>query len=105
VTIVTNRSRVFAEVAGAKRRQGEKMRIRWRTTRLLLEAVYFYFFLWLDLMLLLRRQLRVHRLRRKHLLIVELLLGQLEICGPTARHIVQLLGHDEQSRPRLRINC
>jgi hypothetical protein len=42
---------------------------------------------------------------REHLLIVELSLGHFEISGPVVRHVVELLGHDEQGCPRLPISC
>ena len=54
----------------------------WAQTRL------FFFFLRLDLLLLLHRRLWLCRLRWKHLLFIELPLGHLETSGPMARHVV-----------------
>jgi hypothetical protein len=55
----------------------------------------------LNLLLLLDPPLPLHRWQ--HLSIVELSLSHLEIYVPAARHIIQPLGHDKQSRPHLRI--
>jgi hypothetical protein len=62
-----------------------------------------FFFLRADL-LLLHGWPRLQALR-EHLLIVELSLGHFEISGPVVRHVVELLGHDEQGCPRLPISC
>ncbi len=63
-----------------------------------------FFYLRLNLLLLLHGRLRLRALQ-EHLLIVELSLGHLEISGPVVRHVVELLGHDEQVGPRARIIC